>query len=83
MPPIIRKAGGNPGATVVQRIVNAFTVDVEDYFQVSALAPVIARDTWSEREYRVEANTDRVLAALADHGVYGMFFLYGDRKSVV
>jgi polysaccharide deacetylase family protein (PEP-CTERM system associated) len=61
----------------VQRIVNAFTVDVEDYFQVSALAPAIARDSWFEREYRVEANTDRVLAALADHGVHGTFFVLG------
>jgi polysaccharide deacetylase family protein (PEP-CTERM system associated) len=61
----------------VQRIVNAFTVDVEDYFQVSALAPVIARDSWSDREYRVEANTDRVLAALADHRVHGTFFVLG------
>ncbi len=61
----------------MQRIVNAFTVDVEDYFQVSALAHAIARDSWSDREYRVEANTDRVLAALADHGVHGTFFVLG------
>ena len=61
----------------MQGIVNAFTVDVEDYFQVSALAPAIARDSWSDREYRVEANTERVLAALADHGVHGTFFVLG------
>jgi polysaccharide deacetylase family protein (PEP-CTERM system associated) len=61
----------------VQGIVNALTVDVEDYFQVSALAPAIPRDSWSDREYRVEDNTDRVLAALADHGVHGTFFVLG------
>ena len=31
-----------PGA----RLVNAMTVDVEDYFQVSAFAPYIRRDEW-------------------------------------
>ncbi|MGH8284508.1 MAG: XrtA system polysaccharide deacetylase [Steroidobacteraceae bacterium] len=58
-------------------IVNAFTVDVEDYFQVSALAPAITRESWATREYRAERNTDRVLSLLAERGVHGTFFVLG------
>src|SRR5262245_17793427 len=58
-------------------IVNAFTIDVEDYFQVSALAPGVSRDSWSTREYRVEGNTERLLALLAEHRVRGTFFMLG------
>lgn len=56
---------------------NAFTIDVEDYFQVAALAPAVARDTWSTREYRCERNTDRILALLERKGVKGTFFVLG------
>jgi len=53
------------------RPANAFTVDVEDYFHVAALSSVITRDSWATREYRVEANTERLLALLAEHQVQG------------
>ena len=43
---------------------NAMTIDVEDYFQVSAFAPHISRESWPQRECRVEANIDRVLSIL-------------------
>lgn len=56
---------------------NAFTVDVEDYFQVSAMAPYISRDEWDARECRVERNIDRILALLDKHGVKGTFFTLG------
>jgi polysaccharide deacetylase family protein (PEP-CTERM system associated) len=59
------------------RQVNAFTVDVEDYFHVAALASAISRDSWATREYRVEANTDRLLGLLAERGVQGTFFVLG------
>jgi len=59
------------------RQVNAFTVDVEDYFHVAALSSVISRDSWSSREYRVEANTERLLGVLAERGVHGTFFVLG------
>ncbi|MBS0366423.1 MAG: DUF3473 domain-containing protein [Proteobacteria bacterium] len=58
-------------------IVNAFTVDVEDYFQVAALAPAVSRESWPTREYRVEANTERLLALLAERGILGTFFVLG------
>jgi len=59
------------------RQVNAFTVDVEDYFHVAALSSAISRDSWSTREYRVEANTERLLGVLAERGVSGTFFVLG------
>ncbi|MDR3394187.1 MAG: DUF3473 domain-containing protein [Parasulfuritortus sp.] len=57
--------------------VNAFTVDVEDYFQVSAFAPHIARSEWNECECRIERNLDRILGLLDEHGVKGTFFTLG------
>ena len=56
---------------------NAFTVDVEDYFHVAALSSVITRESWPTREYRAEANTERLLALLAEGGVHGTFFVLG------
>jgi polysaccharide deacetylase family protein (PEP-CTERM system associated) len=60
-----------------ERQVNAFTVDVEDYFHVAALSSAISRDSWATREYRVEANTERLLALLAERGIHGTFFVLG------
>jgi polysaccharide deacetylase family protein (PEP-CTERM system associated) len=56
---------------------NAFTVDVEDYFHVAALSSAIRRDSWSGRELRVEANTDRLLGILAERQVRATFFVLG------
>jgi polysaccharide deacetylase family protein (PEP-CTERM system associated) len=56
---------------------NAMTCDVEDYFQVSAFAPYIARDSWDGRECRVEANVERILALFERHGVRATFFTLG------
>jgi polysaccharide deacetylase family protein (PEP-CTERM system associated) len=57
--------------------VNAFTLDVEDYFQVSALAPGVPRSTWDKRESRVERNTGLILDMLAERGIRGTFFVLG------
>lgn len=56
---------------------NAMTIDVEDYFQVSAFAPYIARGDWDARECRVERNVDRILALLADNKTHATFFTLG------
>jgi polysaccharide deacetylase family protein (PEP-CTERM system associated) len=56
---------------------NAMTIDVEDYFQVSAFADHIARDSWPSRECRVEANIERILAILEEGGAHGTFFTLG------
>lgn len=62
---------------VSQPIVNAFTVDVEDYFQVSAFEGRIARSEWSKWELRVEDNTQRLLDILAENNVRATFFILG------
>ena len=59
------------------RIVNAMSVDVEDYFQVSAFASHVARDDWSALPSRVERNTDKVMQLFADKGVKATFFTLG------
>lgn len=58
-------------------ITNALTIDVEDYFQVSAFAPFINRGTWDEQECRVEANIARILALLDRNSVKATFFTLG------
>jgi polysaccharide deacetylase family protein (PEP-CTERM system associated) len=58
-------------------LTNALTIDVEDYFQVSALAPYIARSEWDSRECRIERNVDRILAMLDEHGALATFFTLG------
>jgi polysaccharide deacetylase family protein (PEP-CTERM system associated) len=56
---------------------NALTIDVEDYFQVSAFAPYIARADWDRRECRVEHNVGRILELLAAADVRATFFTLG------
>ncbi|MFP4244372.1 MAG: XrtA system polysaccharide deacetylase [Ectothiorhodospira sp.] len=53
------------------------TVDVEDYFQVSAFESHISRGAWDELPHRVEGNVDRILQLFADHGVQATFFYLG------
>ncbi len=57
--------------------VNAMTVDVEDYFQVSAFEPYVARDEWENISLRVEHNTDRILELFAGKGIHATFFTLG------
>ena len=68
-----------PGSrsTSAARITNASTIDVEDYYHVSALAPAIPRDTWGDRESRVSASTERLLGLLDERQVKGTFFVLG------
>lgn len=56
---------------------NAMTIDVEDYFQVSAFAPHIARDSWDSQPCRIERNIERILALLAAHDTHATFFTLG------
>lgn len=57
--------------------INALTVDVEDYFQVSAFAERICRKDWDKLDCRVEASTDKLLSIFDDHQVRGTFFILG------
>lgn len=58
-------------------VVNILTVDVEDYFHVSAFAGVVSRDSWEARTSRVEGNIDRLLGIFADAGLCATFFVLG------
>jgi polysaccharide deacetylase family protein (PEP-CTERM system associated) len=58
-------------------IVNALTIDVEDYFQVSAFAPHISRAEWNLRECRVEHNVNRILELLDSNNTKATFFTLG------
>ncbi len=58
-------------------ITNALTIDVEDYFQVSAFAPYIPREHWERCDCRVERNVDRLLELLAGRGIHATFFTLG------
>ena len=58
-------------------IVNAMSVDVEDYFQVSAFESVVPRADWNSFESRVVRNTQRLLTFFSDHGVRSTFFVLG------
>jgi polysaccharide deacetylase family protein (PEP-CTERM system associated) len=55
----------------------AMSVDVEDWFQVENLKPVIPRATWDIRERRVERNTTRILELLDQHRARATFFILG------
>jgi len=59
------------------KIVNAMSVDVEDYFQVQAFAGVIDRTDWDNWESRVEANTERTLSLFAETGTKATFYTLG------
>lgn len=58
-------------------IANALTIDVEDYFQVSALSPYVPRHEWQTLSCRVERNVDRILYMLEAHGARATFFTLG------
>ena len=58
-------------------IANALTVDVEDYFQVSALSPYIEREDWDRIACRIERNVDEILSLFADAQARATFFTLG------
>jgi len=56
---------------------HAMTIDVEDYFQVSAFEDLVNPGQWDKMAPRVEANTDRLLQLFADHDTKATFFTLG------
>lgn len=64
-----RTAGGS--------IVNAMTVDVEDYFHVSAFDAVVSRAGWDTFDSRVGRNTDILLELFDRAHVRATFFVLG------
>ncbi|CAG1020187.1 Peptidoglycan-N-acetylglucosamine deacetylase [Methylococcales bacterium] len=62
---------------IARTVTNAMTVDVEDYFQVSAFEKHIAKSEWENLQHRVADNTDRILDLFAQHQVKATFFTLG------
>jgi polysaccharide deacetylase family protein (PEP-CTERM system associated) len=63
-----------PRANVVT---NAMSVDVEDYFHVSAFDGILPRGAWERMESRVRSNTERLLDIFDEAGVRSTFFVLG------
>jgi len=59
------------------KLVNAMSVDVEDYFQVQALSGRVRLEDWDGLPHRVERNTDAVLRLFSDAGIKATFFTLG------
>lgn len=58
-------------------IQNFLSIDVEDYFHVSAFENISAPAGWDARECRVEGNTDLILRILDELEVKATFFILG------
>lgn len=71
------RPGGPAGPARAADVVNAMSVDVEDYFQVSGFEDVVARETWSGYESRVCRNTDLLLQIFDEAGIRATFFVLG------
>ena len=63
--------------SINRKITNALTVDVEDYFQVSAFADTLSPDEWDKYECRVERNTYNLLELFDKHSAKCTFFVLG------
>jgi polysaccharide deacetylase family protein (PEP-CTERM system associated) len=57
--------------------VSAMTIDVEDYFQVSAMAPYVSRAQWETLESRVCRNVEKALELFAESNTKATFFFLG------
>ena len=68
---------GRPDSNGGPRVLNALTIDVEDYYHVSAFDGPGKRDRWGAFESRVSASTDRLLDVLDRVGVKATFFVLG------
>lgn len=58
-------------------MINAMSVDVEDYFQVSAFENIVCRKDWEKIPCRIERNIDRILSLFSDANVKSTFFVLG------
>ena len=69
-------SGGDSGGGDAP-IRNVMSVDVEDYFHVSALAESITRDDWDSLEVRADESTRRLLRLFDEEGAKATFFILG------
>jgi polysaccharide deacetylase family protein (PEP-CTERM system associated) len=71
------RAQSRSGTEMQATVVNAMTVDVEDYFQVSAFEQHIPRADWDKLPCRIEENMDRILSLFDEYDVRATFFTLG------
>jgi len=64
-------------AAQAEPIVNAMSIDVEDYFHVSVFDGIVPRSSWADMESRVVSNTDRLLDIFDEFEVRSTFFVLG------
>lgn len=62
---------------IPENVINAMSVDVEDYFQVSAFEKTVSRAEWGSITHRVANNTNRILDRFAENDVKATFFMLG------
>lgn len=76
--PLPRRADAADGrADAGAAVTHIFTVDLEEYFQVSAFEGVAPRDRWDSYPSRVDESVDRLLELLSRHGAAATFFTLG------
>jgi len=68
---------GKRGTGQARPVVNVLSIDVEEHFQVHNFDSIIRRTDWDRHPSRVEVNTRRILALLAEHSVRATFFVLG------
>lgn len=73
----VSPGSGTRSSVPPRSIAHHFTVDVEEYFQVSALAPHVARTTWEQTASRLQAGMGPLLELLAERRARGTFFVLG------
>ncbi len=61
----------------MNEITNAMSVDVEDYFQVSAFEDHVDRDNWDHMDSRIERNIELILSKFSENNVSATFFVLG------
>src|SRR5215469_15280441 len=76
-PPFMRAAAIAREKMAGRSVVNALSVDVEDYFQVEAFKSVIDRTDWDCQPSRVVENTAHMLDLFEEGGVRATFFILG------
>lgn len=61
----------------MNEMTNAMSVDVEDYFQVSAFESHVDRKNWEHMDSRIERNIELILTKFSEHNVLATFFVLG------
>jgi polysaccharide deacetylase family protein (PEP-CTERM system associated) len=61
----------------MRKVLNAITVDVEDWFHICDIEAILPPSQWDRCESRVEKNVAKILEILSKNRVFGTFFVLG------